>query len=72
MSMLEAGTDSRHPVAIHYEDHGTARVAKAVFAAAVPPYLYKSADNPEGGLDDATIAQSEAGVTTDRMAFLAG
>ena len=26
-----------------------------MFAAAVPPYLYKSDDNPDGGLDDATI-----------------
>ena len=49
---------------------GTKRIAKAVFAAAVPPFLYKSADNPEGGLDDATIAQFETGVKTDRLAFL--
>lgn len=52
--------------------YGTARVAKAVLAAAVPPYLFKSADNPEGGLDDATIAQFEAGVKKDRLAFLDG
>ena len=50
--------------------HGTDRVARAVLAAAVPPYLYKSDDNPEGGLDDATIEQFEAGVTGDRIAFL--
>ena len=49
---------------------GTDRIAKAVFAAAVPPFLYKSADNPEGGLDDATIAGFEAGVKGDRIAFL--
>ena len=52
--------------------HGTARVAKAVLAAAVPPYLYKSGDNPDGGLDDATIAAFQAGVTGDRPAFLDG
>lgn len=52
--------------------YGSARVAKAVLAGAVPPYLYKSADNPEGGLDDATISSFEAGVTGDRMAFLDG
>ena len=51
---------------------GTSRVAKAVLAAAVPPYLYKSDDNPDGGLDDATIAAFEAGVTSDRIAFLDG
>jgi non-heme chloroperoxidase len=52
--------------------YGTARVAKAVLASAVPPYLYKSADNPDGGLDDATIAQFEGGVKTDRIAFVDG
>jgi non-heme chloroperoxidase len=51
---------------------GSSRIAQAVLAAAVPPYLYKSADNPDGGLDDATIAQFEAGVRTDRPAFLDG
>jgi non-heme chloroperoxidase len=50
--------------------HGTDRVSKAVLAAAVPPYLYKSDDNPEGGLDDATIAGFEEGVKGDRLAFL--
>jgi len=50
--------------------HGTERVSKAVFAAAVPPYLFKSKDNPEGGLDDAAIAGFEAGVKKDRIAFL--
>jgi non-heme chloroperoxidase len=52
--------------------YGTAGVAKAVLAAAVPPYLYKSDDNPHGGLDDATIATFETGVRTDRPAFLDG
>jgi non-heme chloroperoxidase len=50
--------------------YGTDRVAKAVLAAAVPPYLYRSDDNPDGGLDDATIAGFQAGVTGDRLAFL--
>jgi len=52
--------------------YGTGRVSRAVLAAAVPPYLYKSADNPDGGLDDATIAQFEEGVKRDRLAFLDG
>ena len=51
---------------------GSARVSRAVLAAAVPPYLYKSEDNPEGGLDDATIASFQAGVRADRPAFLDG
>ena len=59
-------------VARYISTYGTQRVAKAVFAAAVPPYLYKSADNPEGGLDDATIAGFENGLSADRIAFLDG
>jgi pimeloyl-ACP methyl ester carboxylesterase len=52
--------------------YGADRVRSAVLAGAVPPYLYQSEDNPEGGLDDATIAQFEAGVRSDRPAFLRG
>ncbi|MEP6463450.1 MAG: alpha/beta hydrolase [Frankiaceae bacterium] len=50
--------------------YGTERVAKAVLAAAVPPYLYAAEDNPEGGLDDATILSFQQGITGDRLAFL--
>ncbi len=50
--------------------YGADRVSRAVLAAAVPPYLYKSGDNPDGGLDDATIAAFEVGVKGDRLAFL--
>ena len=57
-------------VARYIGAHGTDRIAQAVFAAAVPPYLYKSDDNPEGGLDDATIEQFQGGVTGDRIGFL--
>ena len=59
-------------VARYIARYGSKRVAKAVFAAAVTPFLYKSADNPDGGLDDATIAQFEGGVKGDRLAFLDG
>lgn len=57
-------------VARYLGTYGAGRVAGAVFAGAVPPYLYKSADNPDGGLDDATIAAFEGGVKGDRLAFL--
>jgi pimeloyl-ACP methyl ester carboxylesterase len=57
-------------VARYIARYGSGRVAKAVFAAAVPPYLYKAQDNPEGGLDEATIAQFQGGVKKDRIAFL--
>ncbi|MCX6465339.1 MAG: alpha/beta hydrolase [Pseudonocardiales bacterium] len=51
--------------------HGdNGRVGRIVLAAAVPPYLYKSDDNPDGGLDDATIEAFEGGVQADRLAFL--
>ncbi len=52
--------------------YGSDRISKAVLASAVPPYLYKSEDNPDGGLDDATIAEFENGVRGDRIAFLDG
>jgi len=57
-------------VARYIGTYGASRVSKAVLAAAVPPYLYKSSDNPDGGLDDATIAGFEGGVKGDRLAFL--
>lgn len=57
-------------VARYISIYGAERVSKAVFASSVTPYLYKSADNPEGGLDDATIQQFKDGVTKDRIAFL--
>jgi pimeloyl-ACP methyl ester carboxylesterase len=59
-------------VARYIAKYGTGRVAKAVFAGAVPPYLYKSQDNPEGGLDEAAIAQFQGGVKKDRLVFLDG
>lgn len=52
--------------------YGTSRVSKAVLAAAVPPFLYKTDGNPDGGLDDATIAGFQDGITGDRIAFLDG
>ncbi|MFP3511027.1 alpha/beta hydrolase [Peribacillus sp. SIMBA_075] len=57
-------------VARYISSYGTDRVEKAVFAGAVPPYLYKSEDHPEGALDDATIEEFKSGVINDRLAFL--
>ena len=57
-------------VARYIGTYGTERVANAVFAAAVTPYLYKCADNPEGPRDDAAIEKSQSGIIADRMAFL--
>ena len=57
-------------VARYIGRYGSERVSKVVLAAAVPPYLYLSDDNPDGGLDDATIQQFKDGVRGDRIAFL--
>ena len=57
-------------VARYVSRYGTDRVARAVFAGAVPPYLYKADDNPEGALDSATVAQFQQAVLADRAAFL--
>lgn len=57
-------------VARYIGRYGTGRVARAVFAAAVPPFLYKTKDNPDGGLDEATIARLQGGARKDRLAFL--
>jgi pimeloyl-ACP methyl ester carboxylesterase len=59
-------------VARYIAANGTDRIAAAVFAAAVPPFLLKTDDNPDGGLDEATIAEFEGGVKGDRLAFLDG
>jgi pimeloyl-ACP methyl ester carboxylesterase len=56
-------------VARYIATYGTARVSKAVLASAVTPYLYKSPDNPDGGLDDAAITELQVGVASDRIAF---
>ncbi|MOA05112.1 Arylesterase [compost metagenome] len=57
-------------VARYIGTYGTERVSRAVLAGAIPPYLYKSADNPDGGFDDATIRGFQDGVRADRLAFL--
>jgi non-heme chloroperoxidase len=59
-------------VARYLGRYGDERIHSAVFVSAVPPYLYKSDDNPDGGLDDATIEQFQQGVRGDRIAFIEG
>ncbi|MBZ5733127.1 alpha/beta hydrolase [Nocardioides sp. TRM66260-LWL] len=48
------------------------RIRSAVFAAAVPPYLLKSDDNPDGGLSAEDVEGMVQGVTDDREGFLDG
>lgn len=59
-------------VARYIGTYGTSRVKKAVLAAAVPPFFYKSTEHPEGGLDEAAIQGLQDGLTKDRITFLDG
>lgn len=52
--------------------YGTDRVRAAVFAAAVPPYLYQAGDNPDGGLADSDITGMEEALSADRAGFFDG
>ncbi len=57
-------------VARYIGRYGENRIGKAVLVSAVTPYLLKTADNPDG-VDQATFDQMVAGVTKDRVNFLA-
>jgi non-heme chloroperoxidase len=50
--------------------YGTARVKKAIYIAAVNPYLKKAPDNPEG-LDGRAFADFQSALLNDRPATLA-
>jgi non-heme chloroperoxidase len=49
--------------------HGSERVSKAVFMAAVPPFLLKTPDNPSG-VDGSVFDGIKKGIVADRPAFL--
>jgi non-heme chloroperoxidase len=48
--------------------YGSARVAKAVLMGAIPPFLLKTGDNPDG-VDGAVFDEIKAAVVKDRPAF---
>jgi pimeloyl-ACP methyl ester carboxylesterase len=52
--------------------NGDGRVASGVFAGAVPPYLLKGDDNPDGGLGADDIEGMKDGARSDRTGFLQG
>jgi len=56
-------------VARYLGTYGSERVSKAVFMAAVPPFLLKTADNPEG-VDGSAFEGMKAGIAADRPAFI--
>ncbi len=59
-------------IARYVGNHGQDRLAKVVFAAAVPPYLLKTDDNPEGGLTREDVDGMKEGAAGDRESFLDG
>ena len=59
-------------VARYIARHGEDKLHSAVFASAVPPYLPKTDDNPDGPLDDETAQGFEDGINGDRDAFFDG
>src|SRR6202158_3832251 len=48
---------------------GSDRVSRAVFMAAIPPFLLKTPENP-AGVDGSVFDGIKAGITADRPAFL--
>jgi pimeloyl-ACP methyl ester carboxylesterase len=59
-------------VARYVGRYGTDRIAKAVFAAAVPPYLLRGDDNPDGAFDMSVVNGFHDGLRADRIAFVNG
>ncbi len=57
-------------IARYMARHGGARVSRAVLVSAVPPFLLKTADNPDG-VDPAVFAGMIEGLKADRPHFLA-
>jgi peroxiredoxin len=56
-------------VARYIGRYGSKRVAKAMLLGAVPPFLLKTGDNPEG-VDESVFAGMLSAVKNDRIAFL--
>ena len=56
-------------VARYITRHGESRLRSVVFAAAVPPYLLKTADNPEGPLTPEAAQEKKHALEQDRGAF---
>jgi len=57
-------------VARYVGKYGTNNVSKAIFVSAVPPFLLKTPDNPEG-VDQSVFDGLEKAATADRYAFFA-
>ena len=56
-------------VARYFSAYGSERLRSVVFASAVPPYLMRGADNPEGPLTKEQAAEMTAQLTKDEGSF---
>lgn len=56
-------------VARYVANHGEGRLHSVVFASAVPPYMLKTDDNPDGPLTREKAKEMEDGLKADREAF---
>jgi len=59
-------------VARYITRHGEERLRSVVFAAAVPPYLLQTDDNPDGPLTEDAAKGMEQGLKDDRDSFFDG
>lgn len=59
-------------VARYIANHGEDRLHSVVFAAAVPPYMLKTDDNPDGPLTEDKAKEMEDGLKQDRDTFFDG
>jgi pimeloyl-ACP methyl ester carboxylesterase len=59
-------------VARYVANYGESKLRSVVFAAAVPPYLMKTPDNPDGPLTKDKAEEMESGLKADRASFFDG
>lgn len=59
-------------VARYVANHGEDRLHSVVFAAAVPPFLLKNAENPDGPLEQSKADEMRQGLEQDREKFFDG
>lgn len=59
-------------VARYAGEYGTDRLRGVVFLAAIPPFLMKTADNPEGPLPEGAWREGNDAIAADRDGFLEG
>jgi pimeloyl-ACP methyl ester carboxylesterase len=56
-------------VARYVGRQGTGRLRSVAFLGAVPPYLFKSDDNPDGGVEEELVQGMQGGIREDRAGF---